>query len=129
MRMTFATLALAALTLTFTLALPTTRQTTITASSILHIAPGTSSCANPPAAGECRTAAQAAPYIAISFTNVDISDFHSQAALLALMLYESGDFKYKINHFPAPGTPGQGTRNMQSPEFNAKYAEWLASVS
>jgi len=42
------------------------------------------------------------------------------------MLYESGDFKYAQNHFP--GVPGQGTRNMQSPAYNLKYAEYLATV-
>lgn len=41
------------------------------------------------------------------------------------MLYESGSFKYNINHYP--GVPGQGTRNMQSPAFNLKYAQWLAA--
>ena len=41
------------------------------------------------------------------------------------MLYETGDFKYSINHYP--GVPGQGTRNMQSPAYNLKYAEWLAT--
>jgi len=41
------------------------------------------------------------------------------------MLFESGDFKYKINHFP--GVAGQGTRNMQSPAFNTKYADWIAA--
>ena len=41
------------------------------------------------------------------------------------MAYESGDFKYNKNHFPAPGTPGEGTRNMQSPAMNQKYAQSL----
>lgn len=118
-----------ALAATTTTAAPTKQKhSTISASDIQKIAPSTSSCANPPAgaAGECRTAAQAAPYIAISFTNFGISDFNTQAALLSLMLYESGAFKYAINHYP--GVPGQGTRNMQSPEYNIKYAEWLATV-
>jgi hypothetical protein len=42
------------------------------------------------------------------------------------MLFESGNFKYNRNHFPAPGRPGQGTRNMQMPAYNLKYARWLA---
>ncbi|KAJ9627129.1 hypothetical protein H2203_003590 [Taxawa tesnikishii (nom. ined.)] len=66
------------------------------------------------------------PYIAAGFDNFDITDFPSQAALLSLMLYESGSFKYNINHFP--GVPGQGTRNMQSPAFNLQYAQWLATT-
>jgi hypothetical protein len=64
--------------------------------------------------------------VAISFTNFGVSDFNTQAALLSLMLYESGSFKYAINHFP--GVPGQGTRNMQSPQFNLEYAKWLSTV-
>ncbi|KAK0286166.1 hypothetical protein LTR91_002609 [Friedmanniomyces endolithicus] len=108
------------------LAFPQKRTTTITAADILTIDPATSSCANAPIAPECRTAAQAAPYIAISFANFGITSFGEQAALLALMLYESGDFKYAQNHFP--GVPGQGTRNMQSPAYNLKYAEYLATV-
>jgi hypothetical protein len=98
----------------------------ITASSIIKVAPETSTCANCPAPGECRTAAIAAPNLAISFINFHISTFNAQAALLALILYESDNFKYSKNHFP--GVPGQGTRNMQSPEYNLKYAQWLATV-
>ncbi|KAK3724914.1 hypothetical protein LTR37_000962 [Vermiconidia calcicola] len=116
-------LALAATTLTSPLP---QQKPGLTAASILEISPSTSSCANSPAAGECRTAHQAAPSISISFTNFAIHDFPTQAALLALILYESGAFKYSKNHFP--GIPGQGTRNMQSPEFNLEYATWLATV-
>lgn len=93
---------------------------------IIKIDSTTSSCDNAPAAGECRTAAQAAPYIAISFTKFGVTSFGEQAALVALMLYESGGFKYSRNHFP--GIPGQGTRNMQSPAYNAQYAHFLATV-
>ncbi|KAK3713453.1 hypothetical protein LTR37_008411 [Vermiconidia calcicola] len=116
-------LALAATTLTSPLP---QQKTGLTAASILEISPSTSSCANSPAAGECRTAHQAGPFINISFTNFGIRDFPTQAALLSLILYESGAFKYSKNHFP--GVPGQGTRNMQSPEFNLEYATWLATV-
>lgn len=61
----------------------------------------------------------------MAFHSFGIHAFGTQAGLLSLMLYESGSFKYNINHFP--GVPGQGTRNMQSPAFNLKYAEWLAA--
>lgn len=98
----------------------------LTASDILAIAPSANTCANAQFASECRTADEAAPYIAAGFDNFDITDFPSQAALLSLMLYESGSFKYNINHFP--GVPGQGTRNMQSPAFNLQYAQWLATT-
>lgn len=98
----------------------------LTAASILKITPSTSTCASPPAPGECRTATQAAPYLAISFTNFGLTSFPIQAALLSLILYETADFKYSKNHFP--GVPGQGTRNMQSPQYNLEYAKWLATV-
>ena len=103
---------LLALAATTTHATPLKRAVGITASDITKIYPGTSTCANPPAANECRTATQAAPFISISFTNFGISDFPTQAALLSLILYETAGFKYSINHYP--GVPR--TRN-------PKYAE------
>ncbi|KAK3116714.1 hypothetical protein LTR53_002623 [Teratosphaeriaceae sp. CCFEE 6253] len=107
-------------------ALPHKRANCVTAADILKISPATSTCAGAPVAGECRTADQAAPYIDISFTNFGIASFGEQAALVALMLYETGDFQYAQNHFP--GVPGQGTRNMQSPAYNLKYAQWLSTA-
>lgn len=101
---------------------------TLTAAAITALDPTTSSCASAPAAGECRTAAVAAPAIAISFANFGIATFGAQAALLALMLHETAGFKYSRNHYPAPGRPGQGTRNMQMPEYNVEYARWLATT-
>lgn len=98
---------------------------TITASDIIAIAPDTVSCDSAPYPSECATATQAAPYISASFQNFGVDSFGAQAALLSLMLYESGSFKYNINHYP--GVPGQGTRNMQSPAFNLNYTQWLAS--
>ncbi|KAK5174450.1 uncharacterized protein LTR77_001530 [Saxophila tyrrhenica] len=120
----FSLLALAATLPTH--AQPLTSSRTLTAASILKIAPSTRTCASPPAPGECRTASQAAPYLALSFQNYYLPSFATQAALLALILYESANFQYAKNHFP--GVPGQGTRNMQSPEYNLKYATWLATV-
>ncbi|KAK5131768.1 hypothetical protein LTR08_000600 [Meristemomyces frigidus] len=105
---------------------PLRRANTITASSITALDPSTCSCANAPVAGQCRTATEAAPEIAISFVNFAITTFGEQAALLALMLYESGAFKYSTNVYP--GVPGQGTRDMQMPEVNSNYAEYLANV-
>lgn len=119
-------LILLALVASTTIASPLIPTKRISAADIMKIAPETSSCANGPAPGECRTATQAAPYVAISFSNFGITDFNSQAALLSLMLYETANFKYAINHFP--GVPGQGTRNMQSPEFNLEYAKWLSTI-
>jgi hypothetical protein len=110
------------------LATPIKRTNSLTAADIIKIDSSTSSCANPPAAGECRSATQAAPYVALSYTNFNVTSFGEQAALLSLMLYESGSFKYSKNHYPAPGRPGQGTRNMQMPAYNLKYAQWLATT-
>jgi hypothetical protein len=102
------------------------RQTAcITASDLTKIAPDTASCDSAPFPEECATASVAAPNVAQSFGLFNINSFGAQAALVAIMLFESGDFKYSKNHFP--GVAGQGTRNMQSPAFNAKYASWIAA--
>jgi hypothetical protein len=102
------------------------RQTAcITASDLTNIAPDTASCDSAPFPEECATASVAAPNIAQSVGLFNINSFGAQAALVATMLFESGDFKYKINHYP--GVAGQGTRNMQSPAFNTKYANWIAA--
>lgn len=90
--------------------------------ALLAIAPTSNSCAGASYPSECRTASQAAPFIDESFTTYKISSPNAQAALIALMAYESGDFKYATNKFPAPGVLGKGCRNMQSPHFNALYA-------
>ena len=99
------------------------RRTTLTAATIEAISPSASSCTGATFPDECRTAAQAAPFIMQSFVKYSIQTLGEQAALLALMLYESSAFKYSRNHWP--GVPGQGTRNMQSPAFNLLYAESL----
>lgn len=79
----------------------------ITSDQILAISPNSSTCDNPPAEGECATAEQAAPYISDSFTTYGIDNAAEQAALVSLMAFESGDFKYNRNHFP--GVAGQGS--------------------
>ncbi|SMQ46610.1 unnamed protein product [Zymoseptoria tritici ST99CH_3D7] len=124
----FNTLAILGLTTIVQAIRPPQYNTAITAADLIRIAADTESCTEATYADECRTASAAAPAIAISFTNFAISSFGAQAALVAIMLFESGDFKYNKNHFPAPGRPGQGTRNMQSADFNEKYAEYLSIV-
>lgn len=101
-------------------------QASITAADIIAIDSTTSSCTGAAYPSECVIATDAAPWIALSYQNFGIESFGAQAALLALMLYESGSFKYNINHWP--GVAGQGTRNMQSPGYNLQYATWLAST-
>jgi len=124
--MMFATLffALAALG-GFTMSMPVSpRQTTsLTLSNLLTIAPNSQSCATARFPTECRTAEQALPYILASFNIYNITYPAVQAALISLIVYESGEFVYNENHFP--GVPGQGTRNMQSPSYNALYAKEL----
>lgn len=93
------------------------------AAAIAKIAPATTSCPSGGAnAAECATNAVAGPAIASAFTKYQITNAHEQAALIALMMFETGDFVYDKSHYPEPGIPGKGTRNLQSPDFNKKYA-------
>ncbi|QKX60031.1 uncharacterized protein TRUGW13939_07173 [Talaromyces rugulosus] len=98
----------------------------LTTDQLLTISPNSLSCANAPAAGECATAADAVPIINDVFTSYLIYSPGEQAALLSLMAFETGDFKYNRNHFP--GVAGQGTRNMQSPSFNKQYASSIPEI-
>ncbi|KAG5968137.1 hypothetical protein E4U58_001996 [Claviceps cyperi] len=91
---------------------------------IQQIAPKSLSCL--PCSPDCRTAHQAAPLIASSLKKYNIHDLNTTAALLALMAFESVDFRYKHNVFP--GRPGQGTVNMQSAGFNLLYAKSIPEL-
>ncbi|KAK8085620.1 hypothetical protein PG997_006891 [Apiospora hydei] len=84
---------------------------------VLAIAPGSKSCDG---SADCRTAQQAAPFMIQSFQDYKVYAAGQIAGVLALMAYESGDFKYK--HNVSPGRPGQGTANMQMYPNNVKYA-------
>ena len=95
------------------------RDISISKDQILAAAPKSASCDNAPAAGECRTNEQAADPIQNSFRAYNIASPGEQAAVLSIMAFESGDFKYDT---PINKEPGKGTRNMQSAEFNAKFA-------
>jgi hypothetical protein len=97
-----------------------TAPAAITADQLIKIDPKTASCADAPAAGECADATAAAAAISVSFAQYGIKTPGEQAALIAIMDFETGGFKYNKNHFP--GRPGQGTRNMQMEPFNQKYA-------
>ncbi|ODM20412.1 hypothetical protein SI65_03465 [Aspergillus cristatus] len=110
-----------------TLAPAAESNTQVTAQQIQQIAPKSVNCDNPPAKGECATADQAAPNIAKSFETYGVTSRAEQAAVIALMAFESEEFRYSRNHFP--GTVGKGTRNMQSPSYNAKYAESIPAIS
>lgn len=109
------------------LASPLPRANIITSAQLVKIAPNTATCDSPPAPGECMAADMASMWLSLSFITFKIEDFNTRAALTALVLYESANFKYSINHFP--GVPGQGTRNMQSTTYNQKYAQYLTSLT
>ncbi|GFP54953.1 hypothetical protein TASIC1_0004057800 [Trichoderma asperellum] len=90
---------------------------------IKQIAPGAENCAD---TTECRTAEQAAPFIAKSMSDYKIYNVAEMAAIISLMAFESVDFKFK--HNVSPGRPGQGTANMQMANFNLLYAQSIDSV-
>lgn len=61
---------------------------------------------------ECRTPEEAAPHLINSLKGRTTGEI---AMILSLIGVESGDLKFRINHFPSPGHPDQGTANMMSP--------------
>jgi hypothetical protein len=85
---------------------------TLTAEKLIQIAPATASCSGGDFAAECANATRATAAINKAFSTFKITEKGEKAALVAYMLFESGNFKYNRNHFPAPGRPGQGTRMM-----------------
>jgi hypothetical protein len=97
----------------------------ITAEQLIKIDPTTATCdGTGEFADECADAATAAPAITASFEKYGITTPGEQAALIAIMVFETGGFKYSKNHFSPEGPrPGQGTRNMQMLPFNLKYAK------
>jgi len=82
---------------------------------------------NPTGPGECRSASQAAAPISSSLELYGVTSLGEQTALLSLMAFETGEFKFNRNHFP--GVPGQGTRNMQSATFNSLYAASIPALA
>lgn len=97
-------------------------KNTITEAQILAIAPNSKSCDKAPAEGECATAKQAAEAIAKSFVTYKVTSKAEQAAIISLIALESGEFKYNINHYPAPGTPGQGSKYILYSQPEGKQA-------
>jgi hypothetical protein len=117
-----------------TSALPTihflsSRSAPSAVSVLLQIAPSSTSCANASYPSECATASQAAPYLISTMATHNVTTAPELAALLSLIAYESGEFQYNINHFPAPGNPGQGTRNMQMAPYNLLYARSIPALA
>ncbi|KZF23848.1 hypothetical protein L228DRAFT_267809 [Xylona heveae TC161] len=101
----------------------------ISESQLLQIAPSSGSCSGATFADECRTAAQAVPFINQAFETYRITSAGERAAVLSIMAHESGEFKYNRNHYPVPGRPGQGTRNMQMPNYNLLYARSIPALA
>lgn len=81
----------------------------LTEAKLECIAPSSNTCAGASFPDECATASQALPNILDSFQTYKITSWGEQAAIVSLMAFESDDFKYNKNHFPAPGRPGQGS--------------------
>ncbi|EKD16241.1 hypothetical protein MBM_05535 [Drepanopeziza brunnea f. sp. 'multigermtubi' MB_m1] len=96
---------------------------------ILAIAPTSGSCTNAPSPDECTTNADAAPFLVAAMAKYNIYATPEIAAVLSVVAFESGDFKYNTNHFPAPGRPGQGTRAMLMPPFVLKYAQSIPELA
>jgi hypothetical protein len=96
-------------------------SSSINADMIVAIMPKAKSCDGAPFPSECATASQAVGPLSQSFSKYQISNKGAQAAILALIALESGELKYNMPHSGNPA-PGKGTRNMQSPNFNSKYA-------
>jgi hypothetical protein len=102
----------------------------VTAAQLIQFAPQSVSCnATAEFADECRNATQAAPFINQGFAQFGIDSAGEKAALLSLMAFETNDFQFDRNHFPAPGRPGQGTRNLMMYPFVLDYALDTPSVA
>lgn len=76
-------------------------------SIVQKIAPKSNACAGGEFPDECATADQATSALIQSFNEYNIVTPGEQSALISLMAFETGDFKYVRNHYPAPGRPGQ----------------------
>ena len=64
---------------------------------LLSIAPNSGSCAGADFPSECATNVQAAPYLIAAMIKYQISSPAEMAALLALIAFETADFKYNVN--------------------------------
>ncbi|KIW87693.1 uncharacterized protein Z519_11667 [Cladophialophora bantiana CBS 173.52] len=96
---------------------------------LLYIAPESNTCSGATYPNECAVSSMPViQAIVNSFAKYDVTTAEEQAALLSWMVYESGQFKFNRNHFPAPGKPGQGTRTMMSPAFVQEYANSIPEL-
>ncbi|KIW23014.1 uncharacterized protein PV07_11248 [Cladophialophora immunda] len=96
---------------------------------LLYIAPSSNTCAGATYPSECAVSSlSVVQAIVDGFAKYNVNTAEEQAALLSWMAYESGEFKFNRNHFPAPGQPGQGTRTMMSPTFVQQYANSIPEL-
>ncbi|CAL3966934.1 unnamed protein product [Diplocarpon coronariae] len=94
---------------------------------LLAIAPASRTCAGAPVPAECRTNVQAAPFLAAAMAAYHVDAAAEIAAVLSVVAFETGDFKYNTN--VDPGRPGQGTRNMQLASSNLRYAASIPDLA
>jgi hypothetical protein len=77
------------------------RQSTagpITEAQLLAIGPSMSACnATAPFADECRTAANSVDFVNKGFVSFNVTTIGEKAALLSLMLFETGNFRFQKN--------------------------------
>jgi len=99
----------------------------LSTAQLLAIAPQSSTCSGAPFVDECSTADHAVSFINTAFSTYGITTKGEKAALISIMAFESGEFKYNINHYP--GTPGQGTRNMMNFPFILQYAASISTLA
>ncbi|EXJ78241.1 hypothetical protein A1O3_09402 [Capronia epimyces CBS 606.96] len=96
---------------------------------LLQIAPSSNSCTGAQFPSECVVSSISVVQAMVDgFAQYNVTTAPEQAALLSWMAFESGEFKYNRNHFPAPGRPGQGTRAMLMPNFVQEYAASIAEL-
>ncbi|TVY41740.1 hypothetical protein LOCC1_G004337 [Lachnellula occidentalis] len=108
---------------------PISRRALSAADVLLQIAPTSNTCSGAAFPTECATNVQAAPWLIAAMAKYGITSAPETAAVLSLIAFESGDFKFNTNHFPAPGRPGQGTRNMQMASYNLMYAKSIPELA
>lgn len=98
----------------------------LSAAKIEAVEPTTATCDAAPFPEECADSKIAAAALNSSFEKYNITAVGEVAALVAYTLFESGNYKYKQNHYP--GRPGQGTRMMAMPNYIKEYATAVAGA-
>ncbi|KAK9766391.1 hypothetical protein K7432_004558 [Basidiobolus ranarum] len=91
------------------------------------VSAGQGQCSQATFKEECRNAQQALAPLRESFLKYGIDSVGAEAAIVALIAYESGSFAFNINHWP--GRAGQGTRNMMMFPAIHEYVKSLASLN